>query len=480
MGSNCSREHGTAGPYSLLALWQDAVGPKLADVHGPASKWVANSMPELTETASRDQPVTVSAAPPVNRGAKDALAFNPQLTCLEPWFDQLIDAVVDEVEALPGNPTVKDAHKRCLRPILANLCKAQRSKKSLSVARDKNAYGLPKPYNPARLTHPKVIFCLDHLEASGLIITVKKGSYDRTTGRGQRTRIRGTPKLRELIDRFCPSGAVIEIHPMTEGIRLKNANKKLITYPETTATRRMRSRLEKINKQIATSSIALPGASAVPFHERRLYRVFNNSSFEKGGRFYGGWWQELPEARRKDILINGKPVIERDFSGMHVKMLYATEASIDYREDPYLLAGFGQQWRDAFKKVLLICLSAKSKRAALAAIQSDRLDNPSRYPAHFVPKDALDAFLKKHHRISSAFFDPELGLKLQYQDSQIAEQIMLELGKHGIVALPIHDSFIVAEVHDGLLRATMERVFQERLGVTPTVKHFLSWVGEQF
>jgi hypothetical protein len=165
---------------------------------------------------------------------------------------------------------------------------------------------------------------------------------------------------------------------------------------------------------------------------------------------------------------------------MHVKMLYAMKSSIDYREDPYLLEGFGQPWRDAFKKVLLICLSAKSRRAALSAIQRDRLDNPSRYPTHFVPKDALDAFLKKHHPISSAFFDPELGLKLQFLDSQIAEQIMLELGNQGIVALPIHDSFIVAEEHDALLRETMERVFQQRFGVTPTVMHLLSWVTEQF
>jgi hypothetical protein len=144
-------------------------------------KWVANRMPESTEIESIVEPVKVSASAPANRRVEDVLAFNPQLTCLEPWFDQLIDAVVQEVSALPGKPTVKATHRRCLRPILANLCKAQRSKQSLAIARDKNAYGFPKPYNPARLTHLNVIFCLDHLEASGLV-TIKKGSYDKDHG----------------------------------------------------------------------------------------------------------------------------------------------------------------------------------------------------------------------------------------------------------------------------------------------------------
>jgi len=39
----------------------------------------------------------------------------------------------------------------------------------------------------------------------------------------------------------------------------------------------------------------------------RLYRVFNNGSFDLGGRFYGGWWQRIPRDDRPYITINGQP-----------------------------------------------------------------------------------------------------------------------------------------------------------------------------
>jgi hypothetical protein len=28
---------------------------------------------------------------------------------------------------------------------------------------------------------------------------------------------------------------------------------------------------------------------------RTLYRIFNRGSFSYGGRFYGGWWQQIPK-----------------------------------------------------------------------------------------------------------------------------------------------------------------------------------------
>jgi hypothetical protein len=32
----------------------------------------------------------------------------------------------------------------------------------------------------------------------------------------------------------------------------------------------------------------------IEFTRRSLYRVFNEGVFDKGGRFYGGWWQGIP------------------------------------------------------------------------------------------------------------------------------------------------------------------------------------------
>lgn len=32
----------------------------------------------------------------------------------------------------------------------------------------------------------------------------------------------------------------------------------------------------------------------VDFSKRALVRIFSNGSFEQGGRFYRGWWQQVP------------------------------------------------------------------------------------------------------------------------------------------------------------------------------------------
>jgi hypothetical protein len=424
-----------------------------------------------------DDAVSVPLEVTLPAHSKDFLAFNPQLTCDEPWLDRLIEEVVIEFRALPNAAKVKDDHQRCLRPILANLIKAAKANSPLGISRDKNYYKLPRKYNPAALTYNRAIFCLDHLERAGLI-TVKKGSYNRATGRGYRTRVMASDKLLDLFGRFSPvSGPAICLDPRAERIRIKDRDKRLIDYKDDTRTKKMRKRLDDINQAIASAKIELPGADYIADREKTLYRVFNNGSFGQGGRFYGAWWQDVPEEQREKILINDEPTVERDFSGMHVKMLYAEEAGIDYQEDPYVLAEFGVQSRNAFKKVLLICLSAKSRRGALAAVQDDRRNTPSRYPHNFVAKEALDAFLKKHQRIAHVFFNPQLSLRLQYLDSQIAERIMLELNRQGIVALPIHDSFIVAKDHDELLKGTMERIFEEELGVRPTIKLCMALEG---
>jgi hypothetical protein len=73
----------------------------------------------------------------------------------------------------------------------------------------------------------------------------------------------------------------------------------------------------------------------------RRRRIFSGGSWKSGGRFYGGWWQRLPGKWRQRIrIIDDEPIVELDYSGLHIIMLYAIEG-IDYwkefGEDPYQL-----------------------------------------------------------------------------------------------------------------------------------------------
>ncbi|MBW2366981.1 MAG: hypothetical protein JRH15_03750 [Deltaproteobacteria bacterium] len=111
-------------------------------------------------------------------------------------------------------------------------------------------------------------------------------------------------------------------------------------YKDTEDTNQMRDNLIKINRNLNNHSVLLyvwdedlklinermrnhPDSKkrgAIDFSNKRLRRVFNNGSFEQGGRFYGGWWANLPRDCRKYIRINGKDVVECDYSGYHINM----------------------------------------------------------------------------------------------------------------------------------------------------------------
>src|SRR5690606_27383162 len=95
------------------------------------------------------------------------------------------------------------------------------------------------------------------------------------------------------------------------------------------------------------------------------HRVFNNSSFKEGGRFYGGWWQNVPKDFRRYIRINRKPTVEIDYSGHHLRILYAMEKAKMPR-DMYHIEESGFS-RDEIKLGILMVLNAKNKVEALYA-----------------------------------------------------------------------------------------------------------------
>ena len=120
----------------------------------------------------------------------------------------------------------------------------------------------------------------------------------------------------------------------------------------------MRAALNDYNALLAKTDISLPNAppEGIPnaaetrfikpdFTAKFVRRIFNNGSWEEGGRFYGGWWQRIPWQWRVQISVNGASdgSVEVDYSGHHIVLLYALEGA-DFRRinrrDPYRLPDF--------------------------------------------------------------------------------------------------------------------------------------------
>jgi len=404
----------------------------------------------------------------------DSIKFDPQLICDGGGFARL----VKDVGIAIGMASPADL--RQLRVLLANLLVVGRkgSGKWLAISKNRNSYGrksLPVRYNRTRITF-RVVKLLDGLRDKGLV-EMKCGFNDRRTGRGFVTRVRPTGTLVKSLEDL-PTDEAPAKDPRAEGIVMRDGKKALIDYVETAETRRKRSQLDRINHGIAKARIELPDGTVL---RGPLCRIFNNGCWTHGGRFYGGEWESLPKGVRKQIQIDGKPTIERDFSALHIRMLYRREAGIDFRGDPYLIPGYeSEDARDAFKKILLRCLNADSRTAAVRATLRDRQENPEDYPADLNVKAAVDAFLSAHAPIRHCFFKPALGVRLQNEDSEIANRVLLDLERQGIVALPIHDSFVVAEQHDETLRGAMERAYRDLIGGEPSIKYLLGLLGHGF
>lgn len=164
--------------------------------------------------------------------------------------------------------------------------------------------------------------------------------------------------------------------------------------------------------------------------QNHLHRVFNDSTFEHGGRFYGGWWQGVPQEYRKFIGFYAEPSVELDYASLHPTMLYH-ERGLDLVGDPYAIDGLP---RKVAKKLFNALVNGKSHYSQ---------DTRSLITDIGISwDDAVSAVRKRHHAISDCL-GSGAGVRLQRIDSDIAEDVLLAMLDQNITCLPIHDSFIV-------------------------------------
>jgi hypothetical protein len=179
-------------------------------------------------------------------------------------------------------------------------------------------------------------------------------------------------------------------------------------------------------------------------HFNFLHRVFNNGTFSQGGRFYGGFHLELLRNLRKRILINGEPVVEPDFSALHIRMLYHLEG-IDYREDPYAILCDSKEERKVFKIIFLVAINAETQKKAIYGIQKELEENGIPFDTDYQNLKRCLQRVKSVHGPIAKYLNTGVGLKLQNLDSRITDLILKTLTREEIPVLPVHDSFIVRE-----------------------------------
>jgi hypothetical protein len=198
--------------------------------------------------------------------------------------------------------------------------------------------------------------------------------------------------------------------------------------------------------------------------EKFTHRVFNNSSWEEGGRFYGGFWQRIGQDYREQILINNEETVELDFSSLHPVLAYV-QAGVDYWKEhdigPYDISVNGIEdakvSREVIKKLFLLALNAKDQTTLFKAFRSEFDYSLLGSVKYKFTDDALGKMLdsiKAKHPMIADQIATGAGTVLMNLDGRIVEFVIKHFLTSNTPVLSVHDSFIVqTSQRDRLLTA---------------------------
>ncbi|WJY21732.1 hypothetical protein QTA57_00535 [Fontisubflavum oceani] len=324
-------------------------------------------------------------------------------------------------------------------------------------------------YRPDYMKAALFITVQDWLMKSGYVEKVKSGFN--LPGYSQTSRFALTEKGALELEAEGWGFSDFKVDRGRETIRLKDAQDRLCGYDDTPETDAMRRKLDQINAKLEATEIET--SHPLTIHDKRpdykgkkvrLYRVFIRGRFGFGGRFYGGWWQNIHKNARPNIMIDRRHTVEADYSGFNPAVLLA-EVGQPIPEDPYssiVGSNAPDKLRDHAKATLAAFLNAKSGKT----------EEPRNFDSAQWGMTAADFRQKVLHAFPMvpAMLGTGKGVKLQRLESDLAEAIMLHFVRQGHAILPIHDAFIVQAHLEQELVQVMKDTFKARLGQVPHVK----------
>lgn len=305
-----------------------------------------------------------------------------------------------------------------------------------------------------------VIKIINSLNDHGFLI-LKKGYRMKTASK--LSRVWATEKLLQ----YLPRQSNLVIHRPIQLVELRDEKGKLKDYKDTAETYRIRRILKLVNE--------VNGEADIRYLKNKLsahlYAIFRKR-FTLYGRLHTrgiSHYQQFSEDERDEITINGDPVIELDFSGLHPHLLYAKEG-IQFLGDPYSIVDNRPEARRFLKIILLALLNSNDEVTAVKAANYFLYRNPTDWwilKELKVPKAKvlIEAFKTAHAPIAHYFCTgKDTGLRIMNLDSKIALDIINHFAKQGIPILSVHDSFIMQRPYKAELKHVMQTAYRKHTG----------------
>ncbi len=304
-------------------------------------------------------------------------------------------------------------------------------------------------------------FLIDvHADKECIVLTSKVISFD-----NEEKEIKSTEEV-QYEDKEAP----FDIAGVREDLRAYNAllRQTQIDIGSEQSPLVTREHFNRKQKRFETRRISLR-------HDNKFVRrIFYRENWNHGGRYHGGWWQQVPSELRKDILINDQQTVEVDYSGFHAYIAYGLEG-LQPPKDPYTLDTLHapltpQQQRGAVKLLVLTAINAEDQKSAFAAFR----DEKNREQRH-LPKDQKISFTDKlltqllnqfilENKPIEHYLCADKGVELMAIDGRITTRIINHFSHKEIPVLTVHDSYVIQSEYEQQLIDQMALAAKAEIG----------------
>ena len=291
--------------------------------------------------------------------------------------------------------------------------------------------------------------------------------------RGENSSIRPTERFAGLVRPTDISFADFAHDPVQEVIILSRVTrtysgeshrwtrrKQRVDYADTDLSNNYRSAVQELNAFLDKSDITFVDDGLEPRVDpqsrtmTRRFTVFDDQEtrFDQVGRLFGGFWMALKRERRKQIRINGEPVVDLDYSTMFTRLAYADLWLPAPEGDLYAIPSL-EAHRDGVKLAMNCFLFDEtpdrrswpkdmsfSYETGDDATEDDT--SKGKLPDGWTVSKTKKAILSVHPALGRAW-GRGLGYRLMWQESEILMAVLRELMEHDIPALGLHDGLLV-------------------------------------
>ncbi|WP_439365108.1 hypothetical protein ACNJYD_01235 [Bradyrhizobium sp. DASA03005] len=244
----------------------------------------------------------------------------------------------------------------------------------------------------------------------------------------------------------------------------EDGNAAVISHRETAQSKKFGKQVRAINKFLREADIEIAGQDksgpslgkdghVIAPYRRSLRRIFNNGTWQHGGRLAGAaFWLWMERTERKRIRIDGQRVAEVDYGQLFPRLAYVRAGAPQPEGDLYDIFG-NRTGRDGCKKLMNALLFSRGP------LKNWPEDTHRHFPDGTNLRTAIEMLSAKHAPIAH-LFGKGLGFQLMRIESDMLIEVLTELSAAGVTALPLHDAVLVAKSHMGVAQEAMGAVFR--------------------